>query len=249
MKVKIKNKAEDLAIKYLFIKKWSYTNFIIKENYQGHPFEGRVYRSIYNTKTKSYSLVLFEDSVHNMDDSSGLIVEDINSDNEENGYLSEVKIISKSNLLELQLDEEDLDKIINWQETNNSDLFTEMNPIPQEILVRLEQALTAPSGDQHLMDEALHTASELINVNYDFFDVWIELGQLLVEQSIADHDSQAVVLSESEGGMSLNIGDVYKALKVYTSDDRKTNLDRSSVHEAMIGLARELVRRNLNELD
>jgi hypothetical protein len=243
MKVKINDNLGDLIPRYIFVKKWKFLDMLDAEKFQGHPIPGRVYRSLYNTKTDSYRIILNEAG------QDGLLVKDINNTSEENGFVSESVIISKSNLLELQLDEEDLDKIINWQETNNSDLFTEMNPIPQEILVRLEQALTAPSGDQHLMDEALHTASELINVNYDFFDVWIELGQLLVEQSIADHDSQAVVLSESEGGMSLNIGDVYKALKVYTGDDRKTNLDRSSIHEAMIGLSRELVRRNLNELD
>jgi hypothetical protein len=243
MKVKINDKLDDLEAKYIFVSKWKFLDMLDAEKFQGHPIPGRVYRSLYNNKTDSYRIILNEAA------QDGLLVKDINNTSEENGFLSESVVISKSNLLELQLNEEDLDKIINWQETNNSDLFTEMNPIPPDIILRIENALATTSEDQQLMDSALHTASELINVNYDFFDVWIELGQLLVEQSLLDHDSQAVVLSESEGGMSLNIGDVYKALKVYTSDDRKTNLDRSSVHEAMIGLARELVRRNLNELD
>lgn len=251
MKVKINDKLDDLEAKYIFVKKWNFLDMLDGEKFQGHPIPGRVYRALHNTKTDSYRVIL------NEADKDGLLVKDINSTSEENGFLAESIVISKSNLLELvgkptdklQLNEEDLDKIINWQETNNSDLFTEMNQVPQDIMLRLEQALAAPSEDQQLMDEALHTASELINLNYEFFEVWIELGKLLAEQTLLDHDSQSVVLSESEGGMTLNIGDVYKALRVYTGDDRKTNLDRSSIHEAMVGLSRELVRRNLNELD
>jgi hypothetical protein len=226
MVVRIDDDPKDLVVKYLFVNKWTWTDVLHKEVFQGHPFEGKIYRALYHTKKKSYRVLI--------DTENALYLETLTTTEPEKGFLCEVDEITKQNL----------DKLLNWTTTENKDLM----PNEQNIKDFL-QLITEGSQESTLMDDALHVADELLNLHTDWFQVWLEIGGILTEQSVLDHDSPVAILAESEEGMSLNIGEALKDLKTYIGDNRKTNFDRTSIHQAIIALVRELHRRDLNELD
>lgn len=245
-KMTFNEKFEDLQVKYLYVKKWSWNHGVV-EVMQGVPKEGTVYRGLYNTLTKSYRLIISEPpAVTAILIDSLVIADEVNPFGDIIPFVCELVEITKQNILGMNLSEDDLDKIIKWQEIKGRDLIT-----PRETaLMSLDKAMKDQSvEDAERLHEALGIIEQLLTINCMHFELILELTDVLIKHNMEDYEDPCISLSEGEYGLSLNIGDVYRALGVYTSQDKRLNLDRRDLHEAFIGIVKELSRRDINGLD
>lgn len=245
--MKLNDNIKDLTVKYIYVEKWNWLDVISGEIFGGHPIENCVYRSVYNKKTKSHRLILSEGTANSPKDA--ILIKNFNQSNEIEGYTCQLTEITKSNLLNINLNETEVDKLHDWTQSNNDDL--KGHPQPDEAgLIRLKNAmLEQEMEDKEYLENLFNVATKLLSVNSDYFKILIEIGDLMTESTLIEHDGPVEALSISETGMSLNIGETLKALKSYTSNNRRTNLDREQLHDALMGIVRELNRRNILEID
>lgn len=237
--INIPDRIEDLEVKYLFVKKWKWINVEAREKYQGHPEEGRVYRAFHHTKTKSYRVMV--------PGFNGFLMDKPIVTDEDEGFLCECEVVEKKNLCNLNFKEEDLDNIINWIETKNSDLYQQNLPIPLE-------SFLANIGLQHQMEQADRMAyvtdalTRLDSVNSIQVDVLLELIETLYDKNLESVNQEDISLDENHG-LGVNVSRTQDALKRYAGNDRRTNEAPEDLYEAMGHLVKEAERRIYNELD
>src|SRR5690606_8843885 len=110
-------------IVYLFVNDFQWTVPLNKEASVGHPKSGRVYRAIKNVDTESYRVMYTIDK-----NFQGVLIDKLDNDDRAAGYLSDIHEITKSNVLDFDILEEDLTEFVRWLETENKDLITAMEP-------------------------------------------------------------------------------------------------------------------------
>jgi hypothetical protein len=234
---------ENLEFKYLFIKSFKWQDQMMNEAFQGEPTSGRLYRAIWNNQTKNHRLL-----VGNVE----LLIEDINSSNPERPYLCDIHEISLDNIIECKLQEEDLDKLNNWIESNNEDirsLYKPRDPI-QQGLIQLGEAMQRQSQQEfNALKKAAEAMKNLLDINAIQFDIIVDFIEFLVKENYSSPSDPTYALSmHYKHGLGINISKALKYIDFYSSDSRRINEDVNDLKIAMAAIITEIDRKISNNL-
>lgn len=238
---------KDVTIRYLFVKAFEWVDVALKERYQGHPKPETVYRSFFNETTGNYKIF-----VGNI-----VFIADKLNTTEEDGQArtSTIEVITKGNILELNLPEAELDSIIAWEASSNKDIKTIYEAPPPIHVSNGLVSLKAAMGDQEAreaadMDIAMEVLQELYMINTSLFHLIVETASALVHHDLQLHQNGAMMTLElSDHGAGYNIGTAMKKLNRYLSKPKRGGDDREDIMDAIVTLYTELDRRNLLSLD
>lgn len=233
-----------MEIQYLFVNKFHWSDAGMTDEFDGHPREGLVYRSIYNEDTKLRDVEIFP--------GKNIVIQSSQLEGEEFNYNSDLVPLNRENILLYPVKEEDLTKILIWDENGNRDMLDKFErsrtqsvpPILVQAMIEQEQE------EMQVLQDALDSMAEVHNLNFLHVPIITELCVYLKAESLMTEDDPAHFLEIDENkGLSINIGRTMRALKHYASDDRRTNERREDLFEAMLGIMAELYRRDINEMD
>lgn len=231
---------------YIYFKDFEWYASEAHESNVGHPKKSEVYRAILNTDTKTYR-VFYE--VENKLDAVYLasLITDAEADY---NYRSDAVEITKANILELQLKETQLDQIVKWSKENNKPIadFMGLQPAaPSQQQMNAQQVKEFIDQQEVMKDftelgqflgDLLQADPALYNALADFI---YSLSQAEVDID-ADYPSMSPVL-----GAGTNISKALKHIRIYGSEDRRTNLNTEDLHLAMQAILEELVRRQFHQ--
>lgn len=230
----IKEQLTDIEIKYLFIRKWVWSDSMMIEEFQGHPRTGRVYRAIFNDKTGNYKVLIGETFLaFNKEDLTEDLVE-----------------ITLNNLLDFQFHEEDLDLLNSWIESDNKDIKAEYEPPIQQGLTKLRKAMDNQEQEEaNAAGRAVDALMELYMTNTLQFEILLELATILVSENVNSMSDPAYGMTiHKTRGLGINIARSVRALGKYASDDRRTNERVEDLYDAIVGVVTELERKISNNL-
>lgn len=221
----IKERESDIQIKYILVKKFSYLHPDIAEAFAGNPIQGKVYRSVYNINTKHHRLLLPDGVVMGFNVLIG----------ESSDAVFELIEITKDNILDFNLSEEDLDVFL----LPNTDIFFE----PKQMI---QNALSQRQDDEvDFANRASNTILNLWSINPDKAEILLTIAHCLTELELSSHEDAANSLRYSDKGLGINIAEALRALTRYSSDDRKTNEDTADLMVALEAIVVEM-ERNFN---
>lgn len=214
-------------VKYLYIKSFSWLHPLLREEYSGHPMQGRVYKDLYNSQTKNHKMVLIEGApllgFDKMKDSSDT-------------FEYEFAEITLDTILDFDIKEEDLDLMVKW-----------MNPSspPAKAEPGIQNILEALNEQQHNEAEALARGSEILmelyHTNTMKYNVMVEIMEYLVDSEIDQYrDITSWMRYHPTKGLPLNIATALQALDRYNDD---TDEDPDDLYEALSAIVIELERR------
>jgi hypothetical protein len=243
----IPEKIEDINFCYLYIKSFRWTNPEAAEVYAGHPKVGEVYRTIYNPSMGLYRLMVGNES--------GLKFHKLISANEGEDHQCEMIEITRSNIIQLDLPERTLDKMIKWMDTDNKDLkkWYEPNQAEQSIAKGL-QSLSIAIHRQDLdetkaMREAETVLKGLYIVNTNLFNLVLEIADKLGEWTMMREGLAVTPIALGPEGKGYNIANAMDELDTYLSPVKQGGDDRGEVIAAIMNLFTELERREIQEED
>lgn len=238
-----KETLKDVSIVYLFIKSFEWMDVGMKEQYQGHPKPGSVYRSFYNASTGNYKI--FVGNAMFITDSLVVLP------SEEQSRVCDIYPLQKDNILELNPSEEQLDNIIAWEANSNKEIKSIYQEEPKQGLGALHKAM-----NQQELEEAQDMAiarkvlGELHLINTSLFRLIVEVASALSDHDIQLHENGAMMTLElSDHGAGYNIGTAIKKLNKYLTKPKRGGDDREDVVDAIVKLFTELDRRALLNLD
>jgi hypothetical protein len=220
---------------YLYVEKFKWSNQENAEAFAGHPKPKSVYRAILNKDTNGYRILY---SVEN-GTGNAVIINSLNSDSEDIGFTCKIHTITRNNILDFDISEEDLDKLSIWTEKDNQDLKNIM------------KGNTEPFQQIDILDEE---ASEFFACALDtrkedplLFDAIHEYMHHLLEQQpdISSLDTTWLNMSPKFGTGS-NISKAIDHIKTYVSENRRTNLDEKDLFHAITHLLNEINQRRFN---
>lgn len=233
-------------IVYIYFKDFEWFASEAHETNVGHPKKGEIYRAILNTDTKTYRV--FYEVEDRLD--AVYLASLVTDDESDYNYRSDALELTKSNILGFQLKENQLDQIIKWSKENNKPITDFMGLQP-----------AAPPQQQMNAQQV----KEFINqqeVMKDFTELGQFLGDLLqadpalynaladfiysLSQAEVDIDSDYISMSPVLGA-GTNISKALKHIRMYGSEDRRTNLNTEDLHLAMQAILEELVRRQFHQ--
>lgn len=227
-------------ILYLYVKKFKWLNPINHEGFGGHPKEGRVYRAVKNTDTNSYRLIYGK--IGNI--GQGIMFQSLEDDSD--GYTADMVPITKSNILDFNIEEEDLDLLAVWVETNDEDIRQIFEP---PLLPPPRPSFSTPlpsssSPEIEALTEFTECVLELRDIDVFSFDTVHDLIHKLTEPPNESIEVLNIRMNEAFGG-GANMVKVFELLARYVGDDRRTNKDPQDLLEAMKFLTYEVNRVKL----
>jgi hypothetical protein len=238
----LKDTKENTEFKYFFINKFEWVNPMDHGHNAGHPKEKKVYRGWHNKDTNSYRLAPSLNQafwLESLVDSTG-----------RTGYKSDIVLVSKENILDLNLSEEDLDNLIIWIETDNKDLkdvvFGSYHQAPPAIIAMIKSGL--PNEEDDTFQGFVESSEELKALDPMAFDiVWGFIDHLLLQMhEIPEGSVDADWLSKGPEGAAINISESLKCLNRYIGDNRRINRDAEDLYKAMSHITNEIMRAELN---
>ncbi len=226
---------------YFFINKFKWSDPTEHERYGGHPKEGRLYRGWKNIETNSYRIA--------PDKATPFFLEKLLQSTDETGYTSNISVLSKDNILDLPLVEEDLDSLIKWMESGNSDLkqlyFGNQMQAPPQIIAIIQNAMK-PNDDT--FQGFMESAEELQSLDPLAFDIiWGLMDHLLLEMHNAEESIDADWLAKGPNGSPINCSNALKCINRYAGDNRGINNDPQDLYKAMSHITNELIRYEQHE--
>ncbi len=256
--IKLTDSEKNTSIVYIYVKEFAWTNPTDNENNQGHPKKGRLYRAVHNKDTKSYRLVYKDESSPQGVTAvflPALTSVEVDTFLENNGYNASMIELTKHNLLECDISEEDLTDAVKWIEEDNKTIKQLMGfksdntrpPTQQELANVLQQT---QEGQERM--RFLENLGHLRELNPPIFDALGNLVDYLVdidgEHADSTIDASWVGLSKTLGA-GKNISDALERLSRYGSESRRDNLMESDLMEAIRALLQEQVRRNFHGIE
>lgn len=222
---------------YTYVKKFKWSHPVSNETFGGHPKDGRVYRVIKNTDTNTYRLIYGRIG----GTGQGVMLESLTSSDESVGYTSDIVPITRANILDLEISEEDLDLLKIWTDTDNRDIkeiFELKNQPPPPSLP--PPAWVQPND----LTEFVSCASELQSIDPTSFDTIHELIHALNEPPNEPIEVLNMRMNRNFGG-GANMVKVFEHLTRYMGDDRRTNQDKNDLLEAQKYITYEINRLKL----
>ncbi len=231
-----------MKINYLYVEEFTWSQQIYNSMYEGHPKEGGVYRAAYNPESGWHFVIISEASPV-----KAIVIPSLVS---ENGidWVGKIVNLTKENIINYNLKEEQLDEIIKWMDSNSEDIFKPQIPAPLQALQRAMD--DQQQEDQAFLLHAIGVLEQLQLHNVINLDIIVEISEQLISDSLRSMDSPVSKLKlDKNNGLGANIADALTHITNYTSEDRRTNQDPDDLDRAIIALIRERERRILNELD
>jgi hypothetical protein len=229
----IKEKLEDISIQYYYSKDFRWIDPMLSEQFQGHPRPGQVYRAIVNDSTKNIKVIVSENTA--------VVINDFLHGIHYEGYLTPLTL---ENILELNLEEKELDRIIKWQERDHADLKRLYNPQQTTgehvVLQTLANAMNQQAGEEREdITRATNLLAALRITDSVGFELILELIDALGHESMSDEPSRALA-TDPRFSTGINVSRAMNSLCRYIGDDKRTNYDREDLIEAFLGIVNEL---------
>lgn len=239
---------------YLFVKDFQWTIPINKESNVGHPKPGRVYRGVKNTDTESYRLMYrVGDAIQ------GTLLPLLDSHDEANGYLSDIREITIDNILDFDILEEDLTEFLRWLETDNKELKEKMkgffdkqqpNALPPFLQKKTMPEMVVEilrSRDPELAS-IVSTVNELrISDPHIFAAVGAFINHLLAHPEAETSIDSRWIRFDKNLGAGANLSAALSKLSVYGSSNRRTSFSEHDLVGAIRDLLLEEYRWKLHE--
>lgn len=217
---------------FLYIDKFKWSSIDHQVSYEGHPKEGRVYKSFYNENDKTYTISLIGDR--------GILIQDLNGDPDNYCYSSKIQILTKENILDLQIQDEDLDKMIR-------DMEPQQQPPINNLMIAIQRQ---ENEERAFIQDFIDKVTQLYTVNSIQAEVVLDIVDSLFNYNLSKNDDSAGRLElDKNRGLSINIGAAYRALDSYSSEDRRMGEHHEDLITASMAIIREAERRILNDLD
>lgn len=234
---------------FVFVKDFKWSNPLEHEQVGGHPMPGRLYRAIKNTDTGTYRLLTKPNTLLVF---SGL-EEDIDT-----GYRSSFKPITVQTLLDYNITDEDLDKLLDWLRTGNKeikDLVGMMSP-PAPVKLTTPSSLS-PQFKESIMQKSNEEVSDFIScahllheLNPNLLDAIHDYLHYAIEQEQKSEEgplnSTFLTLSK-EHGTGANVIQAVQKLSRYVSVNKRISLDENDLFGAITNLFNEQTNRIVNK--
>lgn len=233
-----------MIVKYLYVSHFKWKDTFHQVNYEGHPMENKVYRSVYHPDSKVYSLI-FREKTYPYE---AIVFDDLTLDTPV--CTCDISLLTKENLLNHNLEETELDKIIKWMENDNEDI----KPKRQETLpVPLSDFFSAikkqSDDDKRLFREMAQSFEELNLHNTIYCELVIELVKRLKDYSIDTVNDPASELElDADRGLSVNIARAMRDLRQYSLPVRSGGEVIEDLNDCLLAIFREKERLVLNRI-
>lgn len=240
----INESIQDIEIQYFYTENFEWKDVMMSETYQGHPRKGQVYRAILNEYTKNTKVILSDKPA------IALVINEVTPD-----FTCKFVAVNPANLLDLDLPETELDRIIAWQEKDNKDLKKVIEPpSPQEqkalepILALAEYMQNQSREERQALKHAKDIMGNLFVTNSILYDIILSLAEIMTEHTVMMHTDPANLLAlHPTHSTGVNLSQTYAALSRYTSSNRRINLNTDDLMDAITALLTEYESRILNE--
>lgn len=267
---------ENIRLIYLYIKSFKWLLDIDREMANGHPQEGRLYRGAENTSTHTYRIYYeFDDKNKQV---LGIFLPRLRSEDTSGIYTADVIELTLSNILDLNISDQDLDNLLHWLEIDNSDLKKRMwgeekskgRMISPEGTPQLSTSQPLSDPLEHLNDEAmmLMTIEYIKKKDAEFGEVvedlkmlkdfnpamFSSLARLLfyLMKTESEHNHTPIdpywIHLDKEMGAGANLSSAVTLLARYGGPDRKSNLEEVDLMGAIKYLLLEQQRRNFHNI-
>lgn len=221
---------------YLYVESFKWASHADVEEFHGHPKPKHVYRCMHNKDTNGYRLL------YSVDNGTGkaVIIDSIDNSDIEHGFVCKMHPITRDNILNFDINEEDLDALLHWVETDNSDLKNIMKPkkqIEEPTITMLDEE----AGD------FFATSLELRNIDPLLFDAIHELMIAICDEKPDDSSIDTTWINLSPRfGTGANISKALEYISRYAGENRRTNLSKEDLFEAIKCLLNEYNQRQFN---
>ena len=253
----LQDNIHNTEIVYLYTHKFEYgNNPISKEENGGHPKPKTVYRAIYNTDTNTYRLI-YNISKEGL---SFIFIPKLKDHDEESGLSVDIKILTKKNILDFNISEENLDELLSWLKTDNKDIkeitgdIGTPKPKQQKVKQGDKPAVVPQNKGVKLPPQVvqfLNLGIELEKTDPLIFGTMFDLLVYLNQNVYTDIGvvNASWLKLDKDHGAGTNISSAVEKLARYMSQDRRTNLDGKDLLGAIKDLLQEQGRRTYHEID
>lgn len=249
----IKEKLDDLTFLYLYIREFKWNTTMETEVYMGHPRVGEVYRAALNKATGNYKLFLPIEGNH----INTFVFNSLNVSSDQ--CSGKIEKISKSNIIQLNLREEQLNSILEWMDKDNIDVKKAIEPNKQNQdvakniargLMSLREAIEEHgASDNEARRRADQKMANLYMTNTDLFEIVLEIVDELHDADMARLEYPHLMMALSEEGKGINVQQALIHLSDYMDSPKNGGDCRESILGAIMNLVSELERRTANQLD
>lgn len=238
---------------YLYVDEFQWLSHIDTEAFSGHPKAKSVYRAILNKDTNGYRII-YKITGGNP---QAIVLKNIVNKNRGLGYLSQMAVLSRENILSFDVSDEDLDKLDFWINSENKDLDdimkkskhpTVINDENSNISLTPMDSMTLVTNNMRKIDGEL---SAFMILAQDFqirdpflFDAFHDLMNHLSDNNSANDTSWLNYSKNFASGA--NVSAALQALTKYASENRRTNLDEQDLLHAIKHLLNEYSQRQIN---
>jgi hypothetical protein len=211
---------------YVYAKDFEWINPIDVEKFNGHPFNTKVYRVYYNKRDRNYELYL--------DDDRNTIIVIPSLKAVPDGYTGELVKITRENIVDLKLPQEELDRLYEWLSEKREVIKIPDTPV---ILGNEEAELTS----------FMVNVAELYKTQYTIFDALHTFIEYANNRAPFESMDELNLSLSKDYGAGLNVGRAFACLAQYVSDDPRVAECEEDLLEAIYNLINEQARRETHE--
>ena len=238
----------ETEIKYLLVEYFEFANKEIAQKYDGHPKAGGLYRG-FTTSDGTLALKLPGLPAPY----KGLIIEGLEGDY--SAYSCKLHEITTANMMDYNLTDDQLDQIVEWNETKNADMKADFE-LADRKEPELEEIITAAIQKQ--IDDEMTQSKEFNKAldTIDFFDPFLmeALSDTIdhISGVFEKHHYERQDIRDdfsyhpSDVGKGFNIGSARKYLQRYMTEGYEKSNNPMDLYKAIHFLLFELSRRLQN---
>jgi len=232
-----------MNIKYVFINSFKWNDTYNQVRFNGLPNDNTICRCLYNEGSKIYSLIVDE----TRKPYDAIVLDQLKLDTEI--CTATMTDLNKENILDIEIPETELDKILKWMDNDNEDLKPKKQlALPASTQAGFENLLNRAKQqaeeDQLFMQEVYNAFENLNLHNSIYAEVLIELAHRLVDYSLSTVDDPGAELElDRDRGMSVNLAKALRSLKYYSEPIRQGGEEEDDLDTALLAIIREKERR------
>lgn len=221
------------------------------EFHHGHLRDGRVYRCLHNLDAKSY-LVNYDP--HNCILTDSLLTTELDG----SAFTCELIQLTKNNILEFPIKEDDLDMIIKMEAGGHKDIMAmhmgdaaimDGSSLPPRQIVEgiMRNFHSQEREDLDYVSTIASKLAHLIRMNCMQVDALNDVIDGLLAATETEPQTFTEALSRTNSGSGYNIGRALEHLQIYTGNDKRLSYDYNDLTMAIMYLIEEQVRRIYND--
>lgn len=224
---------KDVNLTYYYVKSFRWFDSTATIGLNGHPMENTIYRGYFNKSVKCYYLYYRD---QNDDKPNVLILPNLKGGK---SFSCEIVEIKKSNVLSFDISEEQLDKIISWQTSNNDDIRGKDEP-----KMKLTDSLSQHDVDKiNTIQNFFKEAKTLFDQQPMIFEAYYDLLEVLNRNLGYGNSLDTINISLSrEHGAGYNVGKALESLAIYMNESKRIGLLEDDLDDALLNLMNEKAR-------